>query len=90
MVRRLEITFVAPGLLADCSSLPAELQRLLSTMRELDDRSQSEYLRFATTCHCTRMHVVNRTGFSVFMVVYELIRNAEMAAPTPLSLSSKR
>lgn len=26
-----------------CSSLPAELQRLLSTMRELDDRSQSAF-----------------------------------------------
>jgi hypothetical protein len=29
------------GEFADSSSLPAELQRLLSTMRELDERSQS-------------------------------------------------
>ncbi len=29
------------GKIADSSSLPAELQRLLSTMRELDERSQS-------------------------------------------------
>ena len=53
-------------------------------MRELDDRSQSEYFSFATTCHYTRMHVVNRTGFPAFMVVYELIRNAEIAALTSL------
>lgn len=52
----------------DSSTLPAELQRLLNTIRELDDRSQGSFLPFLFYCTNARC-----SSYVVFSAEVEIL-----------------